>query len=262
MADEQRVNYTVLYDFVRNEKSREELQRLDDTVLSGMVGFLREQDARLQETASRSDMFSTSEADQLRSQLLNAKRLVRELYERRERKIIDLALNKSRTGSDLIDTSNLLPHERPLFDMIVTSLDAYRRGILSHILAFKDPEARLMESLSSAFATSIAPVPSPHTHSSGVSASLAAASTAAPAFSSTPTVVPAHGAKPAPAKPAVKATPQGFCRVSFLAPVDQFVGQELELYGPFEQGEEAELPAAVAEVLFAQKSASDVSVRS
>ena len=63
-------------------------------------------------------------------------------------------------------------------------------------------------------------------------------------------------------KLAVKATPQGFCRVKFLAPVDQFVGQELELYGPFEQGEEADLPAAVAEVLFAQKSAADVSVRS
>jgi DNA replication initiation complex subunit (GINS family) len=241
MADEQRVNYTVLYDLVRNEKSREELQRLDENVLVGVLGFLREQDARLADTAARGDMFSTTEADQLRSQLMNARRLVRELYERRERKIIDLALNRSRTASDLIDTTNLLPHERPLFDMIVTSLDAYRRGILTRVLALKEPEAQLIKGIA-AYSPS----------SSSVATMLA--SSVAPAAPHIP------AAMPVPPKP--KPTPQGFCRVKFLAPVDQFVGQELELYGPFEQGEEADLPATVAEVLFAQKSAMDVSVRS
>jgi hypothetical protein len=119
------------------------------------------------------------------------------------------------------------------------------------LLTFKEPEARLVAGVIAQFAPPDV----------SIASSLASTSDSPHAHTHSPShVIDA----PVAALPKVdaKPTPQGFCRVKFLAPVDQFVGQELELYGPFEQGEEAELPATVAEVLLAQKSAMDVSVRS
>ena len=39
---------------------------------------------------------------------MNAKRIIKDIYERREKKILNIALIKSRTKSDVIDTSSLL----------------------------------------------------------------------------------------------------------------------------------------------------------
>jgi DNA replication initiation complex subunit (GINS family) len=232
MAEDNRVTYEMIYELVRREKSREELQKLDNAYLAGLLAFLREQDGRMVGTG-KSDLFAISERDQLIVQAQNTRRLVRELYERRERKIVDLAVNKSRTGSDLIDTSNLLPEERALFDMLVTSLDAFRRGILGNMLALKEPEAALL-----GYAT---PAPTSVSHAS---------------------LFKAVESTPAEKQEAPKAVPlaakDGMKKVRFTQQVEQFVGQELELYGPFEPGEEAELPETVAEVLLAQHTVEDV----
>lgn len=224
-----RVTYEMLYELVRREKSREELQKLEEQYLAGMLAFLREQDGRMVMPATASEMFANSERDQLISQQQNTRRLVRELYERRERKIVDLALNRSRTGSDLIDTSGLTYEERALFDMLVTSLDAFRRGVLGNLLTLKEPERALV----------------------GVNVMVQSS----PSMSMTPRVAE-HAPTPLrePARAPAMAAP-GMRKIKFTQPVEQFVGQELELYGPFQPGDEAELPVTVAEVLLLQKTA-------
>ena len=239
-TDETRVTYEMLYELVRREKSREELQKLDDHYLAGVLAFLSEQDGRMVTIGATSEMFANSERDQLIAQQQNTRRLVRELYERRERKIVDLALNRSRTGSDLIDTSGLTHEEKALFDMLVTSMDAFRRGVLGNLLTLKAPERALV----------------------GMSA--AAPSSVAPSLSMTPRTVE-H--TPTPVRdvrahdPVFEAPKDGMRKVKFTQPVEQFVGQELELYGPFQAGDEAELPATVAEVLLLQKTAIEAVAR-
>ena len=240
--DENRVTYEMIYELVRREKSREELQKLEENFLPGLLTFLREQDGRMLGPGSRSDLFAISERDQLMVQSQNTRRLVREIYERRERKIVDLAVNKSRTGSDLIDTSNLIAEEKALFDMLVTSLDAFRRGILGNVLALRDPERALLGSAM----PSAAPVSSTSFGHKAISSD---------ALSE---VNLDHIEPTAPPSDIHVPQKDGFKKVRFVQPVEQFVGQELELYGPFQPGEEAELPTTVAEVLLAQKSAQPV----
>jgi hypothetical protein len=46
--------------------------------------------------------------------------------------------------------------------------------------------------------------------------------------------------------------------VKFTQPVEQFVGNELELYGPFQPEQKEQLPAYVADILIEKGSAVEV----
>lgn len=117
--------YEHLFDVVRRERSREEIQELEEGFYAQANSYIAQQKAHLQSL----DALST-EADQLRIQLQNAQRLLKELYDRREKKIMLLALNKARTNSNIIDTQNLLESEKTVFERMVDLLRKYRGAIL------------------------------------------------------------------------------------------------------------------------------------
>ncbi|MEK6946259.1 MAG: hypothetical protein AABX32_01520, partial [Nanoarchaeota archaeon] len=72
-------------------------------------------------------------------------KIVKELYERREKKIISLATDKSRTRSNLIDASGLLKEEKVFFDALTNMLDNYREAILFAVLNEKMPFMQSLE---------------------------------------------------------------------------------------------------------------------
>lgn len=118
--------YEHLFDVLRRERSRDEVQELDEQFYAQARSFLEDQEAALKEA----DPLSAT-ADNLRTQLQNSKKLLRELYDRREKKIVMLALNKARTGSNIIDTSSLLEVEEPFFEDLLSTLTQYRESITS-----------------------------------------------------------------------------------------------------------------------------------
>jgi DNA replication initiation complex subunit (GINS family) len=165
------------------------------------------------------------EREKTQVQLVNIRKIVRELYERREKKIADMALNKSRTKSNLIDTSTLLVHERYLFDSIVSVLDSFRGSVLHNVLSLREPSltVNLPEP---AKMPEIAPVEPEQAQS----------------------IV-----QPIPPMPAPSVK-----RVKFTQPVEQFVGNELELYGPFQPEQKEQLPAEIANILIEKGSAVEI----
>ena len=84
-------------------------------------------------------MFSYDEKKKVEKQIDNARRIIKEIYERREKKIIDIALIKSRTKSDVMDTSSFLENEKRLFDETVKVLDNFRNEVISNVLSGKNP---------------------------------------------------------------------------------------------------------------------------
>ena len=90
-------------------------------------------------------IFAHEEKKKAEKQLENIYRILKELYERREKKIISLALDKSRTKSDLIDTTALLKEERVVFDALTGLLDTYRDTILYSVLNEKIPFMHAVE---------------------------------------------------------------------------------------------------------------------
>lgn len=209
--------YESLFDMVVREKNKEELQQLNQNFFTELVNYLNEKKSAV-------SILSPEEREKANRQLLNINRLVKELYERREKKILGLALARSRAGVDIIDTSALLVEEKAFFDGLVRQLDLFRENVLNSLLVARSPkhvaEAAEMATEKASWQNPYGQQPQPQQHEA-----LAAAAEEA-----------RSGENPTKL-------------VRFLHAVPRFVGRELEVYGPFDQEDIANLPREIAEVL-------------
>ena len=133
------ITYETLFEMLRIEKNRDDLQELQPGFFEDVLAYLREKQQILDESRIKEDLFSSTEREKVATEMANIRRILRELYERREKKIINMALNKSRTRSNIIDTSKLLKEESGLFNRLVETLDKFRGGILLNMLDFRQP---------------------------------------------------------------------------------------------------------------------------
>ncbi len=128
------ITYDLLFDVLRIEKSREELQKLDDKFYANVVDYLNIKESFITNPAT-----SNSERELTKIQLNNVKKLLLELYDRREKKIISLAIYKIKTGSEVINTESLLAEEKYLFESVYSQLFKYRSAIITNINSGKMP---------------------------------------------------------------------------------------------------------------------------
>jgi len=196
------ITYETLYEALRKEKTKQDLQKLDTTFYHDVLEYLKDKQKTHDDNLSKNDIFSQSETEKTQIQLSNIKKLIKEIYDMRERKIVNTAVNKSRTRSNIIDTSSLLPEETALFDSLTTVLDQNRKGVLEKIQTLRSPDIQIKQQ---------------------------------------------EQPKEANRK-----------SVKFLEKIDPFADEELEMWGPYDQGDEAELPPKVAEVLVKQGKAVEV----
>ncbi|MBW3018820.1 hypothetical protein KY329_01370 [Candidatus Woesearchaeota archaeon] len=194
------ITYETLYEALRKEKTKQELQKLDSTFYNDVLEYLKDKQKTHDDNLSKNDIFSQSETEKTQVQIANIKKLIKEIYDLRERKIINTALNKSRTKSNIIDTSTLLPEEKAMFDSMTAVLDQYRLGVLQKVQTLRTPDVVIQ-----------------HT----------------------------------PASPEKK-------NVKFLDKIDPFADEDLEMWGPYDKNDEAELPSKVAEVLVKQGKAVEI----
>ena len=204
------LTYETLYEVLRKEKSREELQKVDFAFFKDVLNYLKDKQKAYDETLAKNDIFSQSERDKLHIQLANVKKILRDIYDIRERKIINMAVNTSRTKTHIVDTAHLLPQEQSLFKSMNEVLGQHRTGIIHKILELREIE--IMPLI----------LPLPETTQS---------------------------------EPAIQETQSETAttkHVKFLDTIEQLVGEELEMYGPYAADDEAELPRALAEILISQ----------
>ncbi len=133
------ITYETLFELLRREKNRDDLQELQAAFFKEVIEYLGEKQRVCEETSHKEDLFSATEREKTLTQLSNIKKIIRELYDRREKKIINMALNRSRTGSSIIDTSKLLAEENKFFNTVVATFNNYREGILVNVLNLKEP---------------------------------------------------------------------------------------------------------------------------
>lgn len=129
------ITYETLFELLRREKDREALQKLNDSFFEDVVSYLNEKQKSLEEKDGAS---SFNDRDKIENQIRNIRKILSELYDRRERKILDLAIDKSRTKADM-DTSVLLKDEEQLFNFTLNILDNGRERVLNNILQGKAP---------------------------------------------------------------------------------------------------------------------------
>ncbi len=130
------ISYDLLFDILRYEKSREDMQALDKDFYKKVVEYLKQKDAILLSINT-----PTSERELTRIQVNNIKKILQEIYDRRERKIINLALYKIKTDSEMINTNVLLEEERIMFDNLFLLFSKYKSTIIDNVLSHKMPFA-------------------------------------------------------------------------------------------------------------------------
>lgn len=252
-SKEVKITYETLYELLRREKSKDELQPLDESFFRDVLDYLKEKNKMIQDAAGKLDMFSVEEKDNTQIQLNNVRRILKELYERREKKILDMALNKSKTNSNIIDTSNLLAKEHELYNQTVKMLDCFRKDVLFTLLELKTPI--ISEFKSEPEMPSPEPVPktTPELPAQDTNSEPQITNPAAePQIPKLKSELEPTLPEPAP-EPAVSESSK--VKIKFLQKVEQFVGKELELYGPFEPETVAELPKEMADILINKGSA-------
>ncbi|MBI2101887.1 hypothetical protein HYT53_04730 [Candidatus Woesearchaeota archaeon] len=131
------ITYETLFELLKREKERTDLQKLEPTFFSDTIAYIKDKKKIIE--AKSDSVFAVEERKKTERQLENIYKILKELYERREKKIISIALDRSRTKSSLIDTSALLKEEKVVFDALASLLDNYRDAILYSVLNEKMP---------------------------------------------------------------------------------------------------------------------------
>ena len=204
-----KITLETLYDLLRNERKREDLQKLPDGFFVDVIYYLKEKQHLLEHTRKQDEIFAIGEQQKLEYELRSIQRILKQVYELREKKIIEIALNKSKTGSDIIDISALVLEEKEFYEEILHVLDTYRRGILLTLLKCELPSVKQQRITQH-------PIPEP------------------PRLDS-------------PTDETRKILES--CKVKFIHPVPRFIWKDLKEYGPFDLGESTEIFPEVADLL-------------
>jgi len=131
------ITYETLFELLRRERQRQELQELSPEFFKNVLSYLNEKQKILDSQKNKDSIFSR-ETEKTIKQLQNTKKIIRDLYERREHKIIELALSNSRLKEKV--EANMLSEEKQLYTNILEILNQYRKSILFSLLSNKLPE--------------------------------------------------------------------------------------------------------------------------
>lgn len=242
------VTYETLYELLRLEKNREELQKLEPSFFDDVRSYLADKREDFESQQSQSVLFAADEKEKTRLELENIKKILKDLYDRREKKIMNIALSKARTGVTVINTANMLPSERALFDSMNSMLVDFRKKILFRLVCGEAPDTSSL--------------PDFEVQRSGQDAAVSSGASGAPVDEEENTGGMHFRTSEEPKE---LKTSQNFGdssadlkRVRFLSPIGEIVGPDLKIYGPFEEGAVMELPRDLARVLVEKKQAEEV----
>ena len=126
----------VLYDILRKEKVSTEIQPLDKNFYKNIIKYMQEKENLIQ-TQRNNPMFS-KEVIKIEKEIDAIKRMIKELYERREAKIIQNALFSSR-AKNKDEIIPLVNEEKRFYQSILDTVELYRKSVLENVLVGKIP---------------------------------------------------------------------------------------------------------------------------
>ncbi|MEK6920829.1 MAG: hypothetical protein AABX82_03015 [Nanoarchaeota archaeon] len=227
------ITYETLFDILRMEKRREDLQELQKTFFQDAVHYLKQKKEILIKKEHESGIDRVDEVKKIMIQYENIQKILKEIYERRERKILLMALNKSRTRMSTLNVDVLLPQEYEFYEQLIRLLDAYRGDVAEKVIKGFLPKEQIAAVMGSL-------------HHTEQRAEILQPSMKARLIT--------QEAPPQEQHTEVSTTVQ----VKFLQETEEFVGPELEVYGPFDANTIAVLPAKLASTFIATGIAEEV----
>ncbi len=251
--DEVVISYETLYELLRREKNREAIQKLPDGFMKNLNSYTRSLKKNLNGKKREITSFDGGVIQQHEKQLDSLVKVIQELYSRREKKILNMALIKSRTKAQLVDVGNMLDEEKALFDSLVSSMDSNRDIILNRMLGHDTPAG-------SGAVSARQPGGNDKKTSSGGPADpgIAGCSKAGKVFGTdTGRLAGSDDSADKAAHSDVAMSENIIVRICH--PIPRFYDREMNVLGPFEEDEIATLPGDIADILIKKGRAEKIS---
>ena len=121
------ITFETFRKFQRKEKKNEKLQELPDDFFGTCVQWINRKEEKFEEKRDSA----------LIREIENVKSIVRDIFERRRRKILLLALHSVRSKKV---SKNLLPEEKEFFESTVKNLRQLEENLLERVLKGEEPE--------------------------------------------------------------------------------------------------------------------------
>ncbi len=239
------ITYDTLFDTLIRERNNEDLQKLPDNFFKEIVDYLKEKKKLVENNQEvQTDLFGQYHA--ILKQITNTKKIIRDIYEKREKKITEMALNQSRIGKDRVETDNLTKTEKAFFQELAQIFDYFRKEVLFTILNEKEPEPEEIIREKNSFRSRKTEefnevVKGEEREQSGREGEIKGSGRA----------------KEKEQKEKTKGE-RKTRTIRFLVAVPKFAGEDLEEYGPFEEEDIACLPEKMAELLIESQRAEEI----
>lgn len=259
MGEENKINitYETIFELLRREKNRDELQKLNENFYIDVKFYIEDKTRAMSSDQSLSDQ----EHEKVSKQIQNTKRMVTELFERREKKIIVMALNKVRTSSAIVDTASLLPQEKKFFHDAINLFSIYRNDLFDLITQDKkngqtahviyEPSHKKEEMLAERREeTRKEELQTPKK----IETQKEEQKQKSQSHENTPSQTASQQITEPPKK--TKNTKM----IRILAQIPKFIGRELEVYGPFNPDDMANIPSEIADILIKKGRAEEIKI--
>jgi hypothetical protein len=140
-------NYEDIYEISRNEKFSSDLQELTKEDLRKIKEYFKEKGKGTQSQNQSTNLFATHNRAKVQIEISNASRVIKDLLERRERKLINRAVFNSRIENSIRDTSNMLEIEEELYDQLIFIIKRFRKGFTATIDNDGNYPSKIMQKL-------------------------------------------------------------------------------------------------------------------
>jgi DNA replication initiation complex subunit (GINS family) len=238
------ISYDTLFEILRNEKTKEDLQKLGDSFFNDVVNYLNDKQTELDNHNSQKELFENDEREKKIQQLSNIKKILKDIYERREKKIMNMALNKSRFSASMIDTSALLDQEKVFYETLIKLFDGQRSNILNQLITGVVPGA----------------VPLHFKDRSDSSSEINDTSESEPKTIETNEMEDKQDSKDVKESSTdeISNEPKPSKLIRFLTAVPKFMGTDILEYGPYDEEDVSKLPNEIADLLIEKERAEEI----
>lgn len=131
------LSYEDLYDLLRIEKASADLEKLDLKDLYKIASYFKAKEDLLKQQEVSTAFSSTKARAKIQLEIDNAMQMLKDLFERREAKVINRAVFSIRSESKLKDTTNMLEHEEELYNALLDLLAKNKKEFFELIEAQK-----------------------------------------------------------------------------------------------------------------------------
>lgn len=213
-------SYEDIYELLRAEKFSTDLEEIKPQDLARIQAYIQSKKELLKKQEDATSLLSSQKRIKIQQEIDNALRALKDLYEIRERKIINRAVYSTRTSSEFKDTTNMLENEVELYEQLLENLKDRKEVFFKVLEKASDIEEKSLEISETEPDDEDEPVYED------------------PEEDIVPAKVESDESKP------VK-----MVGVKFIEECPEVFGEDLEKYGPFKPGDEAKLPEQLFTIL-------------